>query len=68
MPVFVTEFWSGWFDHWGEKHHTVKIERIEKALRKILASGASFNFYMFHGNFLSFYFEISRYVAILNFE
>ncbi|XP_065055628.1 beta-galactosidase-1-like protein 2 [Rhopilema esculentum] len=49
MPVFVTEFWSGWFDHWGEKHHTVKIERIEKALRTILASGASFNFYMFHG-------------------
>ena len=48
-PVFVTEFWSGWFDHWGEKHHKVKTDVIEKSLRSILSRGASVNFYMFHG-------------------
>ena len=21
MPLMVMEFWTGWFDHWGEKHH-----------------------------------------------
>ena len=21
MPKMVTEYWSGWFDHWGEKFH-----------------------------------------------
>ena len=26
MPFFVTEFWSGWFDHWYEPHHTVKMD------------------------------------------
>lgn len=22
LPVFVAEFWTGWFDHWGEEHNT----------------------------------------------
>jgi len=53
-PLMVTEFWSGWFDHWGERHHiamaglpTIVFSR--KALEKSLAAGASLNFYMFHG-------------------
>lgn len=53
-PLMVTEFWSGWFDHWGERHHvsmgglpTSLLSRW--SLEKILASGASINFYMFHG-------------------
>lgn len=20
-PFMAMEFWTGWFDHWGEKHH-----------------------------------------------
>ena len=20
-PLMVMEFWTGWFDHWGEEHH-----------------------------------------------
>ena len=24
VPRMCTEFWCGWFDHWGEKHHTRK--------------------------------------------
>ncbi len=53
-PLMVTEFWSGWFDHWGEEHHlaldsTDSIERSVQTLDDILAAGASVNFYMFHG-------------------
>ena len=53
-PLLVTEFWSGWFDHWGEEHHLSadggdSIERSVQALDDILAAGASVNFYMFHG-------------------
>ena len=50
----VTEFWSGWFDHWGERHHlcagglpTTRLS--ERTLDRLLAAGASMNFYMFHG-------------------
>ncbi len=25
-PLMVMEFWSGWFDHWGEKHHVWPVE------------------------------------------
>ena len=53
-PLMVTEFWSGWFDHWGEEHHlsadsSDSIERSVQTLDDILAAGASVNFYMFHG-------------------
>jgi beta-galactosidase len=53
-PLMVTEFWSGWFDHWGEQHHisadgSDSIERSVQTLADILAAGASVNFYMFHG-------------------
>ena len=53
-PLMVTEFWSGWFDHWGEKHHISEdgaelIQRSLDTLEDILALGASVNFYMFHG-------------------
>jgi len=53
-PLMVTEFWSGWFDHWGERHH-ISMGNLpttlfsQWALNKIIASGASVNFYMFHG-------------------
>ena len=26
IPLMVMEFWTGWFDHWGEKHHVWPIE------------------------------------------
>ena len=53
-PLMVMEFWSGWFDHWGEAHHvsedgTDSIQRSVDTLDEILAMGASVNFYMFHG-------------------
>lgn len=53
-PLMVMEFWSGWFDHWGEPHHIIEdgsasIQRSLDTLDEILALGASVNFYMFHG-------------------
>ncbi|CAH1797319.1 unnamed protein product [Owenia fusiformis] len=48
-PFMVMEFWTGWFDHWGEKHHTWNSTEYEKVLREIVASGGSVNLYMFHG-------------------
>jgi beta-galactosidase len=53
-PLMVMEFWSGWFDHWGEQHHIMEdgsdsIQRSVDTLDEILSMGASVNFYMFHG-------------------
>ncbi len=48
-PLMCTEFWLGWFDHWGEKHHTRPVEEAAAELDSILAEGASVNLYMFHG-------------------
>jgi beta-galactosidase len=51
-PDFCMEFWDGWFDHWGEKHHTRAAgsdESAEHELEKMLAAGAHLNIYMFHG-------------------
>ncbi|XP_048588941.1 beta-galactosidase-1-like protein 2 isoform X2 [Nematostella vectensis] len=49
-PIMVTEYWSGWFDHWGEKHHVLNTERkMINEVKDILDMGASINFYMFHG-------------------
>ena len=48
-PLMCTEFWCGWFDHWGEVHHTRPPEHTAATLDQMLAAGASVNFYMFHG-------------------
>ena len=45
----VAEFWPGWFDHWGEQHHKMEVEKVVKRVSNILELGASINFYMFHG-------------------
>ena len=48
-PLVCMEFWNGWFDHWGEEHHTRDPQDVAKTVREMLEMGASFNFYMFHG-------------------
>ena len=48
-PEMCTEFWCGWFDHFGGKHHTRGYKSVLKELGAFLDRGASFNFYMFHG-------------------
>ncbi len=49
VPKMCMEFWCGWFDHWGEKHHKRGSDSILKEIEEFLKQGASFNMYMFHG-------------------
>ena len=48
-PLMCTEFWSGWFDHWGEAHHVRPTEQVLDCVKAFGELGSSFNFYMFHG-------------------
>ncbi|HTX90011.1 MAG TPA: beta-galactosidase family protein [Anaerolineales bacterium] len=52
-PRMATEFWTGWFDHWGDRHHHsaghLPIQAVHWTYRSILSAGASVNLYMFHG-------------------
>jgi len=49
LPYMCAEFWNGWFDHWGEHHHTRNPRDAAQALEEILEAGGSFSLYMFHG-------------------
>ena len=48
-PLMCTEYWNGWFDHWGEQHHTRPADDAARVLDDMLKAGGSVNFYMFHG-------------------
>lgn len=48
-PLMCMEFWNGWFDHWGEKHHTRPTGDVADVFERMLKMGASVNLYMFHG-------------------
>ncbi|WP_121830990.1 beta-galactosidase family protein [Streptomyces sp. S1] len=48
-PLMTTEFWIGWFDRWGAHHVVRDPGQAARELDELLATGASVNFYMFHG-------------------
>ncbi len=48
-PPMCMEFWVGWFDWWGKKHHTRKPESVLAEIDAFLEADANFNIYMFHG-------------------
>lgn len=48
-PRMCLEFWNGWFDHWGEAHHTRDAADAARVLDEMLALGASVNLYIAHG-------------------
>ena len=48
-PLMCAEFWNGWFDHWGEKHHTRTQADAGESLREIMDCGANVSIYMMHG-------------------
>jgi hypothetical protein len=49
-PLFSTEFWSAWYDVWGEKHHTRDGRDLAFHTLKFVADGAAgYNYYMYHG-------------------
>ena len=48
-PVYVAEYWDGWFDHWGEKHQLTDAAKQEFDVRSMLSEGASLSLYMLYG-------------------
>ena len=48
-PRMCGEYWDGWFDHWGGRHHTTNAAADAEELRWMLEQGYSVNLYMFHG-------------------
>jgi len=48
-PVFNSEYWDGWFDHWGEHHHGTNADQQAQEIDWMLRHGYSINLYMFHG-------------------
>lgn len=49
QPLFATEFWTGWFNHWGMPYVTKPLGPQVSDLDYILHHGASLNLYMFNG-------------------
>jgi beta-galactosidase len=49
VPKMVGEFWTGWFDHWGENHHKTDPAKEAKNLEWLLSRGIGVNLYMVHG-------------------
>jgi beta-galactosidase len=48
-PFFNSEYWAGWFDHWGGKHAHTRAEAQAANLKWMLEQGYSVSIYMFHG-------------------
>lgn len=48
-PLMCSEFWSGWFDHWGAKHETRSAADLVNGMRDMLDQNISFSLYMTHG-------------------
>ena len=48
-PLMCSEFWSGWFDHWGRKHETRDAATMVSGIKDMLDRNISFSLYMTHG-------------------
>ncbi|XP_062870389.1 beta-galactosidase-1-like protein 2 [Trichomycterus rosablanca] len=48
-PVLIMEYWTGWFDSWGNLHHCFPVEDMTASIRQIMQRGMSINLHMFHG-------------------
>lgn len=48
-PLMCSEFWSGWFDHWGRKHETRPAKSMAQGIKDMLDRNISFSLYMAHG-------------------
>ena len=36
-PIYVSEFWPGWFDSWGDKkHHTMDVDKFDMEVGDVL--------------------------------
>lgn len=48
-PLMCGEYYPGWFDSWGTKHHTGSVDNVVKEIGYMLDNKASFSIYMAHG-------------------
>jgi beta-galactosidase len=48
-PLWVGEYWAGWFDHWGEKHASTNTDKQVAEYESLLKQGYSVNLYMLWG-------------------
>ncbi|KAH0516519.1 Beta-galactosidase-1-like protein 3 [Microtus ochrogaster] len=48
-PIMVMEYWTGWYDTWGDRHKVKSANEIRLTVSKFIRYGISFNMYMFHG-------------------
>ena len=48
-PILNSEYWDGWFDHWGSHHQTTDAQQQAQEIDWMLSQGYSINLYMFHG-------------------
>ncbi|KAJ0062008.1 hypothetical protein NL108_014906 [Boleophthalmus pectinirostris] len=48
-PTMIMDYWTGWYDAWGELHHILPPEDMVSTVREILRRGMSVSLYMFHG-------------------
>lgn len=48
-PRMSGEYWAGWFDHWGEKHHETNADTEAAEYSWMISQGYSVSMYMFHG-------------------
>uniref|UniRef100_A0A3B3ZG91 Uncharacterized protein n=1 Tax=Periophthalmus magnuspinnatus TaxID=409849 RepID=A0A3B3ZG91_9GOBI len=48
-PAMIMDYWTGWYDAWGELHHILPPEDMVSTVREILRRGMSVSLYMFHG-------------------
>jgi beta-galactosidase len=48
-PRMSGEYWAGWFDHWGDKHHETDGNKEAAELSWMLHQGYSVSMYMFEG-------------------
>ena len=48
-PLMCSEYWSGWFDHWGKPHETRSVESLIGSMKQMMDKEVSFSLYMAHG-------------------
>ncbi len=48
-PLMCGEYYPGWFDSWGTRHHTGSVQNVAKEIAYMLDHKASFSIYMAHG-------------------
>src|SRR6202034_1068741 len=48
-PLWVGEYWAGWFDHWGHDHEVTNTDSQMSEYESLLKQGYSINLYMLWG-------------------